>query len=325
MNSVAALIVTHQSAAVVADCIGAARHRCGEVLVIDNASTDHTAEVARAAGAGVVANSRNLGFAAAVNQGVGLISKQFVLLLNPDTTLLDPLEPLLEACGSPETGGATGLLLDASGTPQRGFTLRRLPKASTLAAEVLGVNRLWPGNPLNWSYRCYDKDLTLPGEVEQPPGAFLLFRRSLWEALGGFDEAFWPIWFEDVDFCARARRIGFRFAYVPAVRARHAGAHSIRQLPEGDRQVYWYGSLLRYAAKHFSPVSCRALASAILVGSFPRVAGAVVSDRSLRPAAGWVRVVRMAAGALWYGPRLFRVEGEWRRLAVDSSESSQDN
>jgi hypothetical protein len=45
--------------------------------------------------------------------------------------------------------------------------------------------------------------------VEQPAGAFFMFRRSAWLELGGFDENFWPVWFEDVDFCARLRSAGY--------------------------------------------------------------------------------------------------------------------
>ena len=81
-----------------------------------------------------------------------------------------------------------------------------------------------------------------------------MFRRDCWEALNGFDEQFYPLWFEDVDFCARLKGLGKEILLVPGVVAKHAGAHSILNMALEIRRLYWYGSLLRYAAKkHFSP------------------------------------------------------------------------
>jgi len=51
--------------------------------------------------------------------------------------------------------------------------------------------------------------------VDQPAGAFFMFRRSAWQQLGGFDERFWPVWFEDVDFCARLTAAGYSVALIP--------------------------------------------------------------------------------------------------------------
>src|SRR5205807_2640796 len=107
---------------------------------------------------------------------------------------------------------------------------------------------------VNRHYRYLDADLDVPATVEQPAGAFLLFRRSVWTQLGGFDEQFRPLWFEDVDFCKRARDLGFEAHYVPQVTAHHLGGHSISKLDWALRTVYWYASLLRYASKHFRPM-----------------------------------------------------------------------
>ena len=100
--------------------------------------------------------------------------------------------------------------------------------------------------------------------VEQPAGAFFMFRRSGWEQLGGFDENFWPVWFEDVDFCARLRSAGFVLRYQPEARATHAGGHSVGRIPLGLRERYWYGSLLN---TRLSTIGGLRLAKASLVGS----------------------------------------------------------
>jgi N-acetylglucosaminyl-diphospho-decaprenol L-rhamnosyltransferase len=118
--------------------------------------------------------------------------------------------------------------------------------------EVLGINRLVSATrePI---LSMFGPGSFRRGEAEQPPGAFLMFRREVWQRLGGFDTQFYPLWFEDVDFCKRARDLGLKIRYVPRVTARHQGGHSIAGLDWECREVYWYVSLLKYASKHFRP------------------------------------------------------------------------
>src|SRR5690606_24866126 len=111
------------------------------------------------------------------------------------------------------------------------------------------------------------------------PGAFLMVHRPAWEKIGGLDESFWPIWFEDVDFCKRLLDSGFTITYTPEARASHVGAHSIRQLPRGKREVQWYVSLLRYAEKHFGRAAHVLVATSVALSSIPRaVVGLFRSD-----------------------------------------------
>src|SRR5262249_34250098 len=187
-----------------APCLDAALP-AGAFIVVDNASGDGTLEQVRRRGVRLIANSLNRGFAAAVNQGIRAIGSDLVLLLNPDAVLKTSLEPLRLACAAPKAGAVGGKLVDSNRIVQTGFTVRRLPTPLALALEVLLLNRLWPGNPVNWHYRCYGFDHDKLTEVEQPAGAFLMFRREVWEDLGGLDEQFYPVWFEDVDFCKRLR------------------------------------------------------------------------------------------------------------------------
>ena len=105
---------------------------------------------------------------------------------------------------SRQYGLAAGKLVDKTGVAQKGFTIRRFPTPASLIFELFGINRLWPSNPVNRRYRYLDRDLDQPGPVEQPAGAFLMFRRDVWKRLRGFDESFHPVWFEDVDYCRRA-------------------------------------------------------------------------------------------------------------------------
>ena len=106
--------------------------------------------------------------------------------------------------------------------------------------------------------------------VDQPAGAFLMFSRAAWETVGGFDERFWPLWFEDVDFCARIKSAGYCTYYDPRAVAKHTGSHSVDSLALENRERYWYGSLLKYAAKHFRSPAFRTTCVAVVVGAVVR-------------------------------------------------------
>ena len=268
--------------------------------VVDNASSDRTVEfVRKRSGVKLIANSDNRGFAVAANQGFRTAIGDPILLLNPDVRLRTSLTPLIEACR--EHGLAAGQLTGPDGRAQAGFTIRRFPTPASLAFELLGINRLWPGNAVNRRYRYLDRDLDLEGPVEQPAGAFLMTRRDVWEHLGGFDESFHPVWFEDVDFCRRAADAGYRIEYVPQVRAEHLGGHSVRKLPAASMEVYWYDSLLRYGAKHFRPWPYRGVCLAAVLSTVPRTVAGMFREQNLNPVVSCVQIMRLAVKRLLCG------------------------
>lgn len=285
------VIVTYNSGVEIAECLEAAILTGAEIVVIDNASRDNTAEVVGSYPVRLIENRENRGFAGAVNQGTRETSASYVLLLNPDAVLLNGIEPLLAQIVRPGVGAVAGMLTGATGQPQAGFTVRRLPSALTLSFEVLGLNRIFPRNPLNWRFRCFGLNLSgsVPIRVEQPAGAFFMFRRECWVALGGFDEQFHPLWFEDVDFCARLKLLGKEILLVPTAVAKHTGAHSILNMTLEIRQLYWYGNLLRYAAKHFSPSGRKLVSLSVLFGVILRSIGQIGRGGAVRK-----QVVRLA-------------------------------
>lgn len=294
MARIGIVIVTYNSSGEIAACLEAARATPSDVVVVDNASSDGTAEIARRFGVTVLENGENRGFAAAVNQGIAFLSNPLILLLNPDAVLAGGLDELAATCERPRAAGASGLLLGPEGAPQTGFMFRRLPTTAALAFEALLINRLWPRNPVNWHYRCLGLDYNVAQEVEQPAGAFLMVRRDVWRELGGFDEGFHPLWFEDVDYCKRARDRGYRFYYTPKAVAKHTGGHSIPKIPLEKRALCWYRSLFGYAGRHLPPLGVCTVAMAVVAGSLPRMAGAVVAGRSIRPAGVYWKVIRLA-------------------------------
>src|SRR5580658_3331588 len=305
MGVIGIVIVTYNSGAEIGECLDAALASGAEVVVVDNGSQDSTiAEVARR-GARLIANSTNRGFAGAVNQGFSALNCPYILLLNPDAVLLTGIEPLRQACDLPKAAGAGGRLMDFSGNPQTGFMFRRLPTAAALALEVLLLNRVWPNNPVNRYYRALDVKIDsragVGQPVEQPAGALFMVRRSVWEELGGFDEGFYPLWFEDVDFCRRALDRGYVLYHTPASIAKHFGAHSISQLTVEMRRFYWYCSLLRYTAKHCRPLEFRAVCFAVVTGSFIRSLIEALGRRSPQPMAACGKVVRLASRCFFFG------------------------
>jgi len=294
MNRIAAVVITHNSEREIGPCLDALP-RGLQVVVVDNASQDGTlAEIVGRSDVHLIANPWNRGFAAAANQGIAAVDSPCVLLLNPDVELIEGLDSLAAECAQPKVAAAGAKLVGRDGRPQKGFMFRRFPTPPALAFEVLGLNRLWPGNPVNRRYRCLDADPDLAADVEQPAGACLMIRRTVWRELGGFDEAFRPVWFEDVDFLKRAAAAGYRVRFVPSATAKHAGGHSVAQVPSGLRQLYWYGNLLMYAARHFSRTGRSVVCLALILGSVIRAISETVCSLSLRPVSTYAQVFRLA-------------------------------
>ena len=314
------VVVTYNSREVIEECLDACVRLAGViVVVVDNHSEDTTVEqVRRRPGVRLIPNSRNRGFAAAANQGIALLNTRFVLLLNPDAVLVSGLQDLVNAVGSPGVGAAGGRLINADGTTQAGFNIRGFPTPWTLCFEALGLNRLWQGNPVNRRYRPI-LSASKESDVDQPAGAFLMIRKAAWEIAGGFDEGFHPVWFEDVDFCKRLHQGGLRIVYVPSAVARHRGGHSANKLTWGSRQLYWYASLLRYAAKHFPASSRRMVGIAVALACIPRMIAGVLIHRTSTPVTVYSRVMWLAGKSLLvsHAGALGAPSGEFTGPSVD--------
>lgn len=296
----AALVVSYNSAEELPGCLQALSAFGNElsegILVVDNASSDGSPDLVRGfRGVRLAPNHSNFGFAAAVNQGFGALdSAEAILLLNPDSHVSSPPSLLAGELADDRVAAVAGKLVDPDGKAQIGFQIRRFPTPAALAMEVLGVNKVWPSNPVNRRWRALDLDSDLPAFVEQPAGACLLIRRRAWCDLGGFDEGFFPLWFEDVDFLRRAQLQGWRIRYNPDFRARHRGGHSIAKVSWRDRQLYWYGSLLRYSSRHFGLSGRWLVCWAVIFGSIMRLVMGIATERSSRGLSVCGRLMRLA-------------------------------
>ncbi|MBI4465101.1 MAG: glycosyltransferase family 2 protein [Acidobacteria bacterium] len=302
---ISVIIVTYNSERHIARCLESLAGKEAEVVVVDNASSDATADRVRKGFPGVKCMSapHNLGFAGAANLGVRHSAGSALLFLNPDTVCLGPFRLLEEVLESrPEAVAVAPQLVDAAGRPQVGFNLRRLPTAASLIFEVLLLNRLFPNNPVNRRYRCLDLDPQRPAEVEQPAGACLLVRRSSFEQCGGFDEGFFPLWFEDVDLCRRLLQGGGKILYCPQVQVQHQGGHSVETLSFSEKQIYWYRNLLYYVQKGFSWRAGLGVRAALVCGVGFRMMAEVINMVLQRQTPSQIRAGRLRA--YWEAARL---------------------
>jgi N-acetylglucosaminyl-diphospho-decaprenol L-rhamnosyltransferase len=255
------------------------------VVVVDNASTDRSAEGldGRALHVHVIRNPRNRGFAAACNQGAAGSTADYLLFLNPDTVLFanSLARPLafLEAQDHHAVGIVGIQLIDERGVVSR--TCARFPTAALLLSKGLGLYRLSPR--LFPSYSVADWDHARSREVDYVSGAFFMVRRRVFEELGGFDERFF-VYFEETDFSRRMRGRGWASWFLADARAVHQGG-GVSEQAKPHRLCYAAASRMLYARKHFRPieaslVACVTLtlepvvriAAAALSGSFERVA-----------------------------------------------------
>jgi N-acetylglucosaminyl-diphospho-decaprenol L-rhamnosyltransferase len=284
MPRCSAIVVTYNSAAAIGPCLEALTREDCDIIVIDNASQDDTLrrieEFVAWHPVRLIANEENRGFGAAVNQGAREAEGEVFLILNPDA-IAEPgaIAALLQCIDVTRAGAAGGALLETDTQPARGFAFRRIPTLAPLVCEVLLINQLWPGNPVNQRYRCLDADYKQQQQIEQPAGACLAVTREAWSSVGGFDEQFFPVWFEDVDLCKRLLDGGAKIFFCPAAGFHHSGAHSVGQLSLRDKQIFWYTNMLRYARKHFSNTQVLILRLAVMTGMLMRSLAALFGAR----------------------------------------------
>lgn len=197
-----------------------------EVLVIDNGSPPE--DVALLAGlpcsVKMIRNAANLGFAAAVNQGIQEARGDFLCLLNPDTHLLPgAFQGLLEHLRRHPDVAAAGPRTWWDGEKTFLLPLVRLLTPGSLILESLAGLDYQLSQVL--CRRWHRRDLAIWGSavpltLDMLCGACLVIRRAVLERVGGFDPAY-PLYYEDADWCRRLRRHGYRLAHVPAAEIVH--------------------------------------------------------------------------------------------------------
>ncbi|HEV2178156.1 MAG TPA: glycosyltransferase family 2 protein [Terriglobia bacterium] len=261
-------ILTHHQPALLPQCIEccfAEMKRSGitgEVILIDNASTDGSPQraVARWPELRVLRNESNLSFAAANNGAIRASEGRYVLILNDDAMLQEgSLAKMLDKMESDGTMGIVGpKLLNLDGTPQADFTNLRFPTLRYIVTDVLRLNRLFAKHPVTRDLFTLQRDPDRSDEAEHLAAACFLARREALDQVGMFDEGF-QFWYEDTDLCCRIKRAGWRLFYLEDARVVHHGSVSTVQWAASKRTPIFYKSLTRYFRKRFSFATCLAL------------------------------------------------------------------
>jgi hypothetical protein len=219
----------------------------GEIVVVDNGSTDGSVDLARKrhSSVRVIASERNLGFAAANNIGIRETRAPLVLLLNSDTVVpagaLDTLAARLIGAGAAAAGPR---LIDGEGRPEISFG----PMLSPLGEWRQRRRVRAASRDDAASQRRTARLVTTEHEVDWVSGACLLVRRPAAEAAGLFDERYF-MYEEDVDFCAALRARGGRILFTPAAEVVHLRGRSVRA-SGATRSPHYDRSHLAFYDKH---------------------------------------------------------------------------
>jgi hypothetical protein len=265
-----------------------------EIIVVDNASTDGSLEMLHADFSQItlIANRENRGFPAANNQGIAAAHGRYVLLLNPDTRVLEgaltKLVDFIEA--HPDVGLVGPQLLHPDGRVQS--SRRRFPTLATLFLESTWLEPWTPDALLDHYYfRDQPDDVVL--DVDWVTGAAMLVRHETIQQVGGMDESFF-MYSEELDWCRRIKAAGWRVVYQPAAQiVHHVGKSSEQAVPA--RHINFQRSKIRYALKYHGPIAGKALRLYLLAMYAGQLGlelgkGAVGHKRTLR---------RQRASAYW--------------------------
>jgi hypothetical protein len=253
MPRLSIVIVTFNSAKDISACLGSLAAQTSsvdvETVIVDNASSDGTAEAVRVRwpGVRVLDAGRNLGFAAGNNLGIRQTSGELLLLLNPDTIVgpgaIDTLIAALDA--RPDAAVAGPRLVNGDGGAELSFG-RMIGPLAELRQKLLvtGHDR---GLPLVTGY--FERLTGRGQDVDWVSGACLLVRRADAEAVGLLDERYF-MYAEDVDFCAAIRARGRRVIFAPAARVVHLRGRSGASRPRATEMAYRRSQLAFYAKHH---------------------------------------------------------------------------
>ena len=274
---VSIIIVNWNTRDLLRDCLQSIMQQTSqpyEIIVVDNASADGSAEMVQAEfpGAILIKNTENSGFAAANNQGLRIARGRTVLLLNPDTIVLDHVidRMLVWLDHHAEVGCVGCQVLEGQGIVQR--TCFSDPDLLNLLIVEFGLMRLsrWISAFGRPSYTGWDR--RSERDVDVVSGMFMLVPRTVMDSVGLLDDAFF-VYSEEADWCRRIRKAGYSCVFAPEGQIIHldGGSKSTSQI-RSRMHVQMQKSHLIYARKHSGFLGYAAARLVYLVTSMLRLA-----------------------------------------------------
>jgi GT2 family glycosyltransferase len=241
------VIINYNTKALLLDCLDSinknTKNLSYEIIIVDNASTDGSVEILKRLKnreLKIILNRKNLGFAKANNQGIEIAKGRYILLLNSDTQI--PMEVLEKMTGfmdkNPKVAVASCALKNKDGSLQAtGGYFPTLPRVITwmlfLDDIPLMDKLIKPFHPMHEKSFIYRGEAFFQkmGERDWVTGAFFLVRREVFEEIGLLDEEYF-MYTEEVDFCFRAKKKGWKVWYIPSLAITHfGGASSASEFP----------------------------------------------------------------------------------------------
>jgi hypothetical protein len=235
-----------------------------EVIVVDNASDDGSAEMVKREfpEAILLQNDENRGFAAANNVGMAVAQGRYILLLNSDTIVLDNAigQVVSFADLHPESAVVGCKVLNPDGTLQ--WTCFMFPSLLNMLLSSTYLYKLFPRSKFFGREQMTWWDRNDAREVDVVTGCFMLVRREAIEQIGLLDERFF-MYGEETDWCYRFRQAGWKVIFTPAVEIIHLGGESSKQI-RAKMLVQLRLSILHFISKHYGWLSHK-IASLLVV------------------------------------------------------------
>jgi len=226
-----------------------------EVIVVDNASTDHSAEMVKSefAQVSLIANETNAGFAAACNQGLAKAQGKYILLLNSDTIIIDDVivRSVEFAQDHPDTAVVGCRVLNPNHTLQP--SCFQFPSILNMMLSTSYLYKLFPKSKFFGRERMGWWSRDDVRQVDVVTGCFMLIRREAIEQVGPMDEDFF-MYCEETDLCYRLKKAGWKVMYAPVGSIIHIGGQSTEQI-RTDMLVQLRLSILMFIHKHKNRLS----------------------------------------------------------------------
>ncbi len=262
------IIVSYNTRNVLRDCLASVYASQGqlkvEIVVVDNASSDLSAEMVEAEFPAVIVlrSTINLGFGGANNLGLQSTRGRYIVLLNSDAFLSE--ESLQRSFSNMERDRHVGLgggrLVGRDGSPQP--SARMFPKLLTHMLVMSGLASRFPQSKFFGQADRTWADPMVASEVDWVPGAYSIICSDVLDAIGFFDPRFF-LYYEEVDLCLRIQNAGFSIMYWPEIEVVHLGGESSKQVKtlelsqSGAQLVLWrMRSTVLFYRKHLGSTAC---------------------------------------------------------------------